>query len=518
MTFSEEITAGKDADESARRNELRLRLALDAAAMISFDWDITRDEVRRFELTDAGSPPRLKTFKNFAAVLEAVHPEDREAFLANVRAALASKDGRYETEIRVVHPDGEIAWYHERGRVERDASGRPSRLIGVAQDITERKRAEAALREADRRKDEFLATLAHELRNPLAPICNGLAALKLGTKTKEDADHIISTMERQSEHLVRLVDDLLEVSRISHGVIGLAKEGVSLAVVIGDALDMNREVIDAAGLELRVSLPDEPVLLDADGVRLTQVFANLLNNAAKYTDAGGRINIEAKRVNDHLVVSVTDTGVGIAKDMLPRVFDLFSRSGDRYSRLTGGLGIGLALVRNLVELHGGTVAAQSEGEGRGACFVVRLPCVAKIETGAQACAMSATQGQTSPRVLIVDDAPAVADSLAFLLKALGAEVRVALSGAEGLEICAEFAPELVFLDIGMPGMDGFETARRMRRSPAGQKAVLVALTGWGEEETRRRAIEAGFDRHLRKPAGSRELQALLETRRNSSCG
>jgi len=399
MTFSEEIIARKDADESARRNELRLRLALDAAAMISFDWDITRDEVRRFEPTDADSPPRLKRYKNFAAVLEAVHSEDREAFLASVRAALTSEDGRYETEIRVVRPDGEIAWYYERGHVERDASGQPARLTGVAQDITERKRAEAALQDSDRKKDEFLATLAHELRNPLAPICNGLAALKRGTKTKEDADRMISVMERQSEHLMRLVDDLLVVSRISHGVIGLVKERVSLAAVIGDALDLSREAIDAAGLELRVSLPGEPVLLDADGVRLTQVFANLLNNATKYTDAGGRIEVEAKRVDDHLFVSVADTGVGIARDMLPRVFDLFSRTGDRYGRLKGGLGIGLALVRNLVELHGGTIEAQSEGEGRGACFVVRLPCPAEIERAAEARAASATQTQASPRVL-----------------------------------------------------------------------------------------------------------------------
>jgi len=382
--ISEEITARKDADEAARRNELRLTLALDAAAMISFDWDIARDEVRRFELTEADSPPRSKTFKNFAAVLEAVHPEDHEKFLANVHSALTSKDGRYESEIRVVGPDGDIAWYHERGRVERDASGRPARLIGVAQDITRRKRIEAALHEADRRKDEFIATLAHELRNPLAPICNGLAVLKIGTKSKEDADRIISIAERQSEHLLRLVDDLLEVSRVSRGVIELVRERVNLAAVICDAVDMNREAIDAAELELHVVLPPAPVLLDADAVRLTQVFANMLNNAAKYTHSGGRIDVEAKRVNDQVVVSVADTGVGIAKEMLPRVFDLFSQTGDRYGRLKGGLGIGLALVRSLVELHGGTAEAQSEGEGRGACFVVRLPCLTEIETDARA--------------------------------------------------------------------------------------------------------------------------------------
>ena len=397
IIFSEEITAPKVAEECARRNELRLQLALDAASMISFDWDIPRDEVRRFEPTDAGSPPRLDKFRNFAAVLEAVHLEDRERFLANLRTALASQDGRYESEIRVVRPDGEIAWYLERGRVERDAYDRPVRLIGVAKDISERKRAEIALQDADRRKDEFIATLAHELRNPLAPISNGIAGLKLRTKTEEGADRIIAIMERQAEHLMRVVDDLLDVSRLSHGMIELLRERVYLAAVIGDALDMHRELIDAAGLKLRVILPDEPVLLEADAVRLTQVFANLLNNAAKYTDAGGRIDVEAKRANDHVAVSVADTGVGIAKDMLPRVFDLFSQAGDRHARLKDGLGIGLALVRSLVELHGGTVEAQSEGERRGARFIVRLPCLTEIEVGAQPCAMSATQTQASPR-------------------------------------------------------------------------------------------------------------------------
>ncbi len=393
IIFSEEITARKDAEQCARRNDLRLQLALDAASMISFDWDISRDEVRRFELTDAGPSPRLERFKNFAAVLEAVHSEDRERFLANVHAALASKDGRYETEVRVVRPDGEIAWYLERGRVERDAYDRPVRLVGVAQDITERKRAELALQDADRRKDEFIATLAHELRNPLAPISNGIAGLKLGTKTAEGADRIIAIMERQAEHLMRVVDELLDVSRLSHGIVELVKERVYLAAVIGDALNMNRELIEGAGPKLRVILPDEPVLLDADGVRLTQVFANLLNNAAKYTDAGGRIDVEAKRAHDHVVVSVADTGVGIAKDMLPRVFDLFSQAGDTHTRLKDGVGIGLTLVRGLVELHEGTIEAQSEGEGRGARFVVRLPCLTAIEIGAQPCGMSATSGE-----------------------------------------------------------------------------------------------------------------------------
>ncbi len=515
IIFSQEITARKDAEEKARRNELRLQLALDAASMISFEWDIRQDEVRQLHPAYAAPPSPVNTSKNFASVLGAVHSEDREAFLANVDAALACKDGRYESEVRVARPDGDVAWFLERGRVERDADGTPLQLIGVAQDITIRKRAEAALQEADRRKDEFIATLAHELRNPLAPIRNGLAVLKHGAQTEADADRVMAMMERQTDHLMRLIDDLLEVSRISRGKIELAKERVDLARVIGDALDMNRDQIAQAGIELRVMLPKEPVLLDADAVRLAQVFSNLLDNASKYTEAGGRIDVEAKRENGHVAVSVTDTGIGIAKDMLPRVFDLFSQAGDVYGRPKGGLGIGLALVRDLVALHGGTVEALSEGEGRGARFVVRLPCELGGEIGDEPGSGNAKPLRAGRRALVVDDTRDVADSLALLLEILGAEVRVARNGAEGLDVCATFAPELVFLDIGMPGMDGFETARRMRALPAGRSATLIALTGFGEEETRRRAIDAGFDRHLRKPASVSELEALLATRQDS---
>ena len=508
VIFSEEVTEQKQAKERARSNELRLGLALDAASMISFDWDVPSDEVHRFEMTDAGSPPQVEASRNFVGVCEAVHPDDRERFRADVHAALTSKNGRYESEIRVVRPDGEIAWFLERGRVERDVNGRPARLIGVAQDITERKRAEDALRDADRRKDEFIAILSHELRNPLAPIRNGLQVLCKTGGQGPSAERAREMMERQVEHLVRLVDDLLDVSRVTHGKIELRKERLDLGVLVR-TVDLNREQVDAAGILLRLNLPDKPVLVEADPVRLAQIFSNLVNNAVKYTDRGGQIEVAVQREADEAVVSVADTGAGIPKDILPHVFDLFVQVKRSPVRTQGGLGIGLSLVRGLVELHDGNVEAHSEGEGRGSRFVVRLPLSGTVEANASP-PQAATYTTVPPRrVLVVDDTRDVADSFALLLEILGAQVRVAYSGAQALAACAEFEPELVFLDIGMPQMDGFETARRMRKLPAGREPVFIALTGWGEEETRRRAREAGFDRFLTKPADMSELEALL---------
>jgi signal transduction histidine kinase len=275
------------------------------------------------------------------------------------------------------------------------------------------KEASEKLLEADRREDVFIATLAHELRNPLAPIRNGLHVLRRSGGQGPNGERVQRLMERQIDHLVRLVDDLLEVSRISRGKIELLKERVDLASVIDHAVEMNGDLIEASGLELCVAPPIEPLLLEADAVRLTQVFANLLNNAAKYTDPGGRIEIAVEREARGAVVSVTDSGVGIAKDMLPRAFDLFAQVGDRHARSKGGLGIGLALVRSLVELHGGTVEAHSEGEGRGSRFIVRLPLSAGIDAGAPPSGTMATGAKTSRRVLIIDDAPDVADSFAL---------------------------------------------------------------------------------------------------------
>jgi PAS domain S-box-containing protein len=432
---------------------------------------------------------------------------DAEQAIVRDRILARGDSGEYEKEY--IHKDGSVFPVSLRAWPVLDAGGKAIGMRAFVRDITDRRRVEEALRDADRRKDEFIATLSHELRNPLAPIRNGLQVLRITGGQGPSAERAQEMMERQVEHLVRLVDDLLEVSRVSHGKIELRKERLDLAVVVDRAIDLNRELIDAAGVLLRVAPPDAPVLVDADPVRLAQIFGNLLNNAVNYTDRGGHIEVAVRRVADAAIVTVADTGVGIPKKMLPHVFDLFVQVDRTPGRDMGGLGIGLSLVRSLVELHGGEVEAHSEGEARGSRFVVRLPLTTNLEANAPPPQSGSCATASSRRVLIVDDTPEVADSFAILLETLGVQVRVAYSGAQGLAASSEFEPELVFLDIGMPGMDGFETARRMRDQPAGRKAVLVALTGWGEDEMLRRVKEAGFNRHLTKPASMGDLEALL---------
>jgi PAS domain S-box-containing protein len=432
---------------------------------------------------------------------------------AIVRDRILAKGDSGEYEKEYIHNDGSIFPVSLRAWSVVDAGGDVVAMRAFVRDISDRKRAEEALRDADRRKNEFIAALSHELRNPLATICNGLQVLRrVGVQGLPD-ERPLQMMERQVEHLVRLVDDLLDASRISHGKIELIKERLDLGVLINGAADLCREQRDAAGVRIRVDLPEAPMLVEADPVRLAQVFGNLLHNAVKHTGAGGDIEVALSRAADEAVVSVADTGVGIPQDALPHLFDLFVQVKRTRGRPNEGLGIGLSLVRSLVELHGGAVEAHSDGEGRGSRFVVRLPLSTSVEAIAPPPAGPCTK--VSPRrVLVVDDTRDAADSLVLLLETLGANVRVAYSGAQALEACVAFEPELVFLDLGMPQMDGFETARRMRASPSGRSVSLIALTGWGEEETRRRARQAGFDRHLTKPATMPELKAVL----GSECG
>ncbi len=432
---------------------------------------------------------------------------DAEEAIVRDRLLVQGDSGEYEKEY--IHKDGSVFPVSLRAWPVLDAGGKAIAMRAFVRDISDRKRVEEALRDADRRKNEFIATLSHELRNPLTPIRNGLQVLRKTSGQGPYAERAQEMMERQVEHLVRLVDDLLDISRVSHGKIELRKEPLDLVAVVDRTVDFNQEMIDAAGVLLRVALPDAPVLVDADPVRLAQIFSNLLNNAVKYTDRGGHIEVAVGRVADEAIVSVADTGVGIPKEMLPQVFDLFVQADRALGRNSGGLGIGLSLVRSLVELHGGEVEAHSEGEARGSRFVVRLPLTTKLEVKARPPQSGPRAAASSRRVLIVDDMPEVADSFAMLLETLGAQVRVAYSGVQGLAASSEFEPELVFLDIGMPGMDGFETARRMRDQPVGRKAVLVALTGWGEDEMLRRVKEAGFNWHLTKPASMGDLEALL---------
>jgi signal transduction histidine kinase/ActR/RegA family two-component response regulator len=370
---------------------------------------------------------------------------------------------------------------------------------------------EAALRDADRRKDEFLAILAHELRNPLAPIRNGLQILRMTGRGERPTEAVGAMMERQVNHMVRLVDDLLEMSRITRGKIELRRERVDVAAAILAAVDTSRPLIESRAHALTLDLAPEPLTIDGDPVRLAQIFANLLNNAAKYTEACGRITLSVRRDGATAIVSVKDTGAGIPADMLPRVFDLFTQIDRQPERSQGGLGIGLTLVKSLVELHGGAVEARSDGDGRGSEFIVRLPLAAAGATAAAVAAPPEDPIAMHRRVLVVDDNHDAAESLALLLKLMGADVHVAYSGPDALTALRARRPDLALVDIGMPGMDGHEVARRIRQQPEFRDVTLVALTGWGQQEDRSRSRAAGFDHHLIKPVGIAALRPVFES-------
>ena len=390
-------------------------------------------------------------------------------------------------------------------------------------DITVRKQAETALREANRHKDEFLAMLAHELRNPLAPIRNAVQLLGLVGSKNPDAVEAREIIERQVEHLVRLVDDLLDVSRITRGLIKLQKQRVDLATVVTRAIESSRPLIDARRHALQVSLPDNPLPVDADPVRLAQVFLNLLNNAAKYTPEGGRIALTvarlpgpgdagAARERGDVVVRVRDTGMGIPTEMVPKIFDMFTQVESTLDRAEGGLGIGLTLVRRLAEMHGGSVEAFSPGPGQGSEFVVRLPLGVGEAPAGSPFELGGESGHAvapARRVLVVDDNRDSADSLATLLRLFGNDVRTAYEGRQALAVAGAYRPGVVLLDLGLPGLNGYEVARQLRTIPGLDRAVLVALTGFGTAEDLRQTQAAGFAHHLVKPVDFDALQRLL---------
>ena len=374
--------------------------------------------------------------------------------------------------------------------------------------LAERLRNEQELRSADRRKDEFLATLGHELRNPLAPILNSVEILKLsGAFDDARTAQACAVMERQVHHLNRLVDDLLEVSRITRGIIEVKKEPLDLAAIVRAAIETSRPILEGLRHELVVDLDAEEIIVGGDPVRLTQVFANLLNNAAKYTNHGGRITVTTRREGAEAVVSVQDNGIGIAPHLLSHVFDMFMQVDRSTRRAQGGLGIGLTLVRSLVAMHGGSVEAKSEGPGRGSEFIVRLP----VLVAEMAATRRSRPAEPLParRIMIVDDSRDGGESLSVLLRVLGAEVCLVHSGKDALDALDPFRPDVILLDIGMPGMDGYEVARRIRANPDHRRVSLIALTGWGQDEDRQRSAAAGFDHHLVKPADIEQLRQLL---------
>src|SRR5688572_18534629 len=381
-------------------------------------------------------------------------------------------------------------------------------------EVAERGRAEAALKEADRHKDEFLAVLAHELRNPLAPIRNAVEIMRRSALTDPQLSWSRDVIERQVKHLTRLVDDLLDVSRITRGNINLSREPVSVTTIVARAIETIQPLIADQRHELSVDVAEDGLEVEGDLTRLTQVLGNLLNNAAKYTDPGGKIRVSAHRLGTDVEIRVRDNGIGIPPELLPRLFQLFTQVDGAAHRAQGGLGIGLALVRQLIQMHGGSVTAYSQGPGQGSEFLIRLPLRLKqhreASTGLDGMQVAEEErGKRGHRILLADDNRDALDSLATLLQCDGHEVHTAADGAEALEVAAGCQPDIVLLDIGMPKLDGYEVARRIREQPWGKSAVLIALTGWGQDEDRRRSREVGFDSHLVKPLDPDALSLLL---------
>jgi PAS domain S-box-containing protein len=392
-----------------------------------------------------------------------------------------------------------------------DEAGRVLFVAATGTDVTDRRRMEDALREQDRRKDEFLALLAHELRNPLAPLRNGLQVIRLAAGDANAVGQARAMMDRQLGHMVRLVDDLLDVSRVNRGKMELRRSRVLLGDVVNSAVETARPAIEAAGHELTVALPPDPVYLDADLTRLAQVFGNLLTNSAKYTPRGGHIRLAAERRGEDVVVSVRDDGIGIPAGSLRSIFDMFSQVDRSIERSTGGLGIGLALVKGLVEMHGGAVTAESAGVGKGSTFTVRLPALESRPAGLSEDSPQGGPAANGPerRILVVDDNQDSAISMAMLLKLTGNLVRTVHDGAEAVKVAESFRPQVILMDVGMPRLNGYEATRRIREQPWGRSVAIIALTGWGREGDKERSREAGCDGHLVKPVSLPELETLL---------
>jgi PAS domain S-box-containing protein len=502
--------------ERVRENEERLEFALSAGRLGWWDLDLRRLDLQCSALCKQhyGQPTdRPLTYEIW---LGSVHPDDR-ARVDAAALAVAQERVDYDVEYRVVWPDGTTRWILVRGRASYAADGMPVRISGVSLDVTDRRRDEEALREADRKKDDFLALLAHELRNPLAPITNALHTMQ---RTNEATlrQRCQAIMERQVGHMVRLIDDLLDVSRIDRNKMELRRAPITIADVVANAVETARPAIEAAGHELAVELPAVRLVVDGDLTRLAQVFANLLTNSAKYTERGGRIRLAAHRDGSEVVVSVRDTGIGIPAAALAGIFDMLSQVDRTLERSKGGLGIGLALVKGIVELHGGRVGVTSAGPGRGSEFSVRLALIEPPAEARPPARGDRVNGRTSAarRVLVVDDNRDSAESMAELLRACGNEVAIAHDGVEAVTRAEELHPDVVLMDIAMPHLNGLDATRRIRAAPWGRDIRIVALTGWGQEADRARTFDAGCDGHLVKPVSFEALTAMLAKLRTTA--
>jgi PAS domain S-box-containing protein len=501
-----DIDARRQAEAALQESEGRFRALADAAPALIWQFRADGRLVyvnRRYAEVTGATLDRLLPDGWHAGV----HPDDLPYFLTASDDAIDDRVP-FHLRLRVHAAVGDWRWFevHFAPWFARDGAYRGH--VGIGIDISDGVQAEDALREADRRKDEFLAVLAHELRNPLAPISNAVEMLRCADG-KRKADRVMEMASRQVKHITRLVDDLMEVSRITRGKIELARQPVALADILAGAVETSRPALDGARHAFVQHLPDERLVLDADKVRLTQVFSNLLNNAAKYTDPGGRIELRVRRDGGHALVAVRDSGIGIPPDKLGQVFGMFAQVEEAGARSQGGLGIGLAMVHKLVEMHGGSVQAKSEGRGRGSEFVVRLPLLPESALPAQEAPAAGARALAGMRVLVVDDNRDAADSLCFLLGSLGVDAHCAYGGEDALRRVPQLRPDAVVLDIGMPGMDGHAVARVLRADVRNDGMRLIALTGWGQEGDRERTRASGFDHHLTKPVDLDALQHVL---------
>ena len=506
LEINRDVTPRLAAEEAARRREHQLRFITDSAPVLIAYCDldhrfkfVNRPYAARFGLEPADLIGRR--------IPEILGQEAYDTIKPYLARALAGK--HVDVEVEVPYDRLGRQFMRFAYEPELDEHGAVIGCVAAIINVSDRRRAEEALREANSRKDAFLATLAHELRNPLAAMRNAVHLLTMPHGSPAVSERAGAIVDRQLKQLVRLVEDLLDVSRISRGQLQLRITRSTLAEVIRAAVESTSLALGTDSQNLRLVLPDESIALDADVERLSQVFVNLLTNALKYTPAGGEITIRAVATIEDVTVSVTDTGIGIPPDMLEAVFDMFTQVHRTSDRVSGGLGIGLTLVRSIVELHGGSVTAESHGTDRGSTFRVRLPRVQHDGRQAERETSPSAEAAVSKRVLIADDNLDAAESLQLWLQLSGHDVRIAPNGMEALKVAGEFKPDVALLDLGMPGLSGFDVARRIREAPWGSGIVLVALTGWGQDEDRRKSAEAGFDHHLTKPIAPDAIEALI---------
>jgi signal transduction histidine kinase len=502
----------------ARRDQDRLLLLAEATNDALYDWHFdTRDfwwggGIMKLLGSDSDPVEHTSAWK-----YDRVHPHDLEGVRSSFDEARDAKAMTWTAEYRFRRQDDSYLHVCDRGYFLRDVSGRAYRIIGSVQDITPMRtllaREQAARADAEaasRAKDEFLAMLGHELRNPLAPIVTGLDLLRM--RAGPSSERELTVLQRQAQNMIRLVDDLLDISRITQGKIELQKERLELSAVVAAAIEVARPLIEGRRHALQVDVPSRGMLIDGDRARLAQAISKLLANAAKYTEPGGNIAVVARHAGAMVELSVRDNGIGIPPEILPRVFNMFVQQRQALDRSQGGLGLGLAIVRSIVELHGGTVSAQSGGRGQGSQLTILIPAARRrAETDADAVTQPIVlERRRGRRIIVVDDNQDAADLLSIALEQLGNTTRVAHDAEAALRVVEEFNPEFAVLDIGLPEIDGYELARRLRQRP-GEKIRLIAVTGYGQDSDKERAVDAGFDAHLVKPVQITTLRSVIES-------